>query len=442
MINNLFYTVNPSVLQQSAGKASVSYLSKWLTEEPYFDNDGNIIDTKDRYKLKPVGQSCLSLAYGSATSSSVASYLDASATLISGNKFAFEMPIYAMDTSLYYRSYLIGNKTEGNPYISLKSGNDNYFRARNDSATTVIGTQDSSSVNNGVVTVIANGTELILKHNGTEIDRLTIDSTFTLDRLFNSAAANYSGVLAKVPYVKIYNLNTYTETEINNLDLSLIDPTYYFVFNNVGSVTGQKFYDLMGTGVYVEITSDWTITNKSTCDGLSYLFVNGYAVKDNVIYPKLVDGTGYAGLVGEPDSIVPAINNETEQAVEIQDIDATLVALDEDNVWVDTDGENAKVVVLSDIEESSYTKMQVIDSQITLLGLVGEVLPEPALPDDTLDFSDQGYDTEEVNRRLVYLTTLELTEETINFSGNAEPTEDGEEAIVLLASQGNQIIGN
>lgn len=58
---------------------------------------------------------------------------------------------------------------------------------------------------------------------------------------------------------------------------------------------------------------------------------------------------------------------------------------------------------------------------------------EPALPDSATDLSDQGFSGGEIDRRLILLAyTYEVTEQSINLSGNSSRTTASDDAIYKL----------
>lgn len=64
----------------------------------------------------------------------------------------------------------------------------------------------------------------------------------------------------------------------------------------------------------------------------------------------------------------------------------------------------------------------------------------PPLPDNTTNLTGQGFDSAEIDRRLIHLATLGLTGEDIIITGNSSPTGTSASARATLTSQGNQIL--
>lgn len=427
---------------------AVSIFSQYLSASPFF-SDGEIIDKiSDSYPLKAVGQNCLKLTAGEQVG-------NLSASILTANKWMVKVQIFERDASQYKKSDIIGEQS-GNSTIALKNGNDHTFRFISTNYQIVNGTFDTSTILSGEIIVMANGdttNNLKWYHNGVLKETLTVGSTSVdFDRLFRSGTTSGVSLIAKVPLLEVANLDALSTAEINALDIDTISPDHQFRFSKYAAgiiPTSPRYYDLVGGVIFADLVDNNTFVadNFSTCEGLSASFENGYATitatGENVKYPKLNDGSGYAGLVGNEEGFTeyPARNNTSEQAVEIQNINQALINADINNTWVNIDGVTPETVVLADLTSDDVTIITVVDSQITDLYIIGEAWT----PSYDVDASGQGLTQAQVDEQLAYWTAKSppFSGTTFDISGNAEPSDPaGLASIAILVSQGNQVIGN
>jgi hypothetical protein len=138
--------------------------------------------------------------------------------------------------------------------------------------------------NSGIVTITVNGT-----------DTYTADFSATQTAIYNNNSPDL-------------NIGGYQSSVTSTYSGSLC--CFKIWVDNILDTDTPKFVAPMGDKQGVDLISGTipavvgTVDMTVRADNASYdCEDNGFAVKTGVIYPKLLSGTGYAGLVGEPDAV-------------------------------------------------------------------------------------------------------------------------------------------
>lgn len=267
------------------------YFAQFFTSGNEFVN-GYLYDSKSELSLIPTGRGCF---YGDSDAG-----VQASVNIIdsSWSKWAYRFKVSAFVLDNQY-SIFIGHTTNG-PYISFRLGTTNNFYTKGFSSGIENNYDTSEIIDGDTLIFIMDGNETRVYVNDTHVETF---GTFVgnLSVIGNYLHTTGFGANCQYSDVMSYDLSLHTgEFTPSGLPEQ---PTHHFPLDEYlpdANQTNATFYDVEG-GATAELVNGTFPDSIGTTEGFSWGTMNGYAkitAEPFKKYPRLADGSGYAGLDG------------------------------------------------------------------------------------------------------------------------------------------------